>query len=108
MSPIVAAVEKRLAAVVVVVAGIHYQETMPEVDALHYLPRVTIPFLMLNGADDYIFPLKTSQEPMLELLGTAKEHKELRIFPGTHYVLRVPRMRNALEWLDRYLGEVTR
>ena len=106
MGGIVPAVETRLRAVVVTVAGLFFQPVLPEVDAFHYLPRVTLPFLMINGQYDYIFPVETAQKPMYGLLGTAAEHKDLRIYPGTHSTPYVLRVRDTLSWLDTYLGRV--
>lgn len=72
----------------------------------HFLPRVTVPVLMLNGEQDVVFPLETSQKPFFELLGTPAEHKKHEIFPGSHNVPADVRIRLTLNWLDRYLGEV--
>lgn len=41
----------------------------------HFLPRIRIPVLMVNGRRDAVFPYATSQEPLFELLGTPREHK---------------------------------
>jgi len=40
----------------------------PEVDAYNFAPRVHIPVLMLNGRDDFIFPMRTHQVPLFEAL----------------------------------------
>jgi hypothetical protein len=42
----------------------------PEVDPINFAPRVKTPLLMLNGRDDFTFPIETSQEPLFRLLGT--------------------------------------
>jgi len=64
------AVESRIKTGVLVVAGLLYQRALPEVDQIHFLPRVEIPMLMLNGKYDFFFPYETSQLPFYELLGT--------------------------------------
>lgn len=43
---------------------------------------------------------------MYELLGTPAEHKKWLIYPGGHFVPRADMIREALDWLDRYLGPV--
>ena len=48
---------------------------LPEVDAWNFAPRVRIPVLMLNGRDDFIFPVETHQKPLFEALGTQKPDK---------------------------------
>ena len=58
-------------------AGFEFQRALPEVDALHYAPRVRIPVLMLNGKYDFFFPYETAQLPYLELLGTPDEHASM-------------------------------
>jgi pimeloyl-ACP methyl ester carboxylesterase len=87
----------------------------PEQDPVHYLPRIKIPVLMLNGKYDAVFPLVGSQEPMFHLLGTPAEHKMHRLFKTSHYIPSIPgagitpreREQETLKWFDRYLGPVT-
>ncbi len=106
LGAILPAVERRLEAVVLYVAGFMVQRALPEVDAVNYVGRVTQPTLMLNGELDYIYPLKTSQEPMYELLGTPEEHKRWKVYPGGHSVPRTEMIKEILAWLDKYLGPV--
>ncbi len=106
MGPIMMAIEPRFKAGVVVVAGLNFQKALPEVDELHYLQRVEIPLLMLNGKYDFFFPYETSQLPYFELLGTKPEHKKLVVSEAGHSFPRTEMARETLEWLDRYLGEV--
>jgi hypothetical protein len=64
---------------------------------------------MVNGKEDVFFPVKTSQVPMFELLGTPDEDKEHKLYPGGHGLLGlfIKQIRgDIIEWLDRYLGEV--
>ena len=44
------AIEPRLKAVVLLVAGLEFQRGLPEVEPINFLPRITIPVLMLNGS----------------------------------------------------------
>ena len=106
MGAIMPAIERRVRANVLYVAGFCFQRALPEVDQLNYVTRVTQPTLMLNGEFDFFFPSETSQKPMFELLGTPPEHKRRLTYPGGHSVPRVEMIRETLGWLDRYLGPV--
>jgi len=106
MGGIIPAVEKRIRAVVLNVGGMSMERTLPEVDQINYLPRVTQPVLMLNGQYDNYFPLETAQKPMFRLLGTAPDDKKIIIYPSGHLVPRVEFIKETLSWLDKYLGPV--
>ena len=106
MGAIMPAIEKRFRACVLYVAGLTFQRALPEVDAIHYIGRVTQPTLMLNGELDFFFPPETSQKPMFELLGTPPEHKRRLTFQGGHSVPRVQTITETLAWFERYLGKV--
>jgi len=100
------AVETRIKANVLYVAGLCFQRALPEVDAVNYVSRVKQPTLMLNGELDYFFPAETSQIPMFELLGTSPEHKRRLTYMRGHTVPKVELIKETLAWLDRYLGAV--
>ncbi|MCA9753670.1 MAG: dienelactone hydrolase family protein, partial [Gemmatimonadetes bacterium] len=102
---ILPAVEKRIRANVLYVAGFSFQRPLPEADAINYVPRVTQPTLMLNGELDFYFPRETSQRPMFERLGTPDEHKSWKTYPGAHSVPRVALVQESLAWLERYLAK---
>jgi dienelactone hydrolase len=106
LGSILPAVEKRIRANVLYVAGLSFQRTLPEVDAVHYVTRVTQPTLMLNGELDFFFPAETSQRPMFELLGTPSEHKRRISYPRGHTVPKVDLIKETLAWFERYLGPV--
>jgi dienelactone hydrolase len=106
MAPIMIAVEPRIKAGIVVVAGLNFQTSLPEVDELHYIRRVRVPMLMLNGRYDFFFPYETSQLPYFELLGTPDEHKKLVVHESSHSFPGTDRARESLAWLDTYLGPV--
>ncbi|MBI3472913.1 MAG: hypothetical protein HY013_16270 [Candidatus Solibacter usitatus] len=78
-----------------------------EIDLLNFAPRVTLPVLMLNGRDDFTFPLQSAQRPLFGALGTPSAGKRHVLFNGGH-VASFPNdaLKEALEWLDRYLGPV--
>jgi dienelactone hydrolase len=100
------AVEPRFKAVVLLVAGLEYQRALPEADPINFLPRVTMPVLMLNGQYDHYFPVETAQRPMFRLLGTPPDRKRQVIAEGGHFVPRTQVVKETLDWLDRYLGVV--
>jgi hypothetical protein len=80
----------------------------PEVDAYNFAPRVHIPVLMLNGRDDFIFPMMTHQVPLFEALGTPEPDKVFRSYDGGHANLltRPDLIGEILDWFDKYLGAV--
>jgi len=109
LGPIVLAVEDRLDTGIFVVGGLPPIDLPRSWDVALYAQRVKAPVLMVNGSEDVLLPLKTTQIPLYELLGTAKEHKEHKLYPGGHgmYGLFWKQIRgDVLAWLDRYLGPV--
>ncbi|HXI12249.1 MAG TPA: protein kinase [Thermoanaerobaculia bacterium] len=106
LGAILPAIEPRIQANVLYVAGLMFQRALPEADQMTYLPRVRQPTLILNGEFDFFFPPETSQRPMFELLGTPPAHKKRLVFPGGHSVPRNELIKESLLWLDRYLGAV--
>jgi len=108
MGAIMPAVERRVKTSVLVVAGMYFQRSLPEVSEPHYLRRIKTPVLMLNGKYDFFFPYGTSQLPFYQLLGTPKEDKKLFVYEGGHMVPRTELVKETLAWLDRYLGPVTK
>lgn len=61
---------------------------------------------MLNGRFDFIFPAGSSQEPMFRLFWTPAEHKHRVLYDTGHDIPRNELLKEALDWLDRYLGPV--
>jgi eukaryotic-like serine/threonine-protein kinase len=100
------AVEPRLKVAVLLVAGLSFNRVLPEADPFNFLPRITIPVLMLNGRLDHFFPPETSQAPMFRLLGTPPEHKRRITYDAGHLVPRSQVIKETLDWFDRYLGQV--
>ena len=80
----------------------------PEQDPVHYLPRIRMPVLMLNGEYDARYPRAENQDPMFQLLGTPAEHKQHRLFKTSHGGAAPDpgRVQEAVNWFDRYLGPV--
>jgi len=106
MGAIMPAVEKRIKASVLVVAGLLFQRSLPEVEPVNFLPRIKTPVLMLNGKYDFFFPYETAQLPFYTLLGTPRESKKLYVSDGGHTVPWTSLVKETLAWLDRYLGSV--
>jgi len=103
---IMIAVGGRFKTAILYVAGFRFQKQKPEVDPFHFVSRVRIPVLMLNGRYDSFFPLETAQIPMFKLLGTAEEHKRHIIYDTGHNIPRNQLIKESLDWLDKYLGPV--
>ena len=107
--PVLAVGERRLKAAVLLSVGLFDAPGLPEADPLNFLPRFTVPTLMMCGRSDFVLPPETSQLPMFRLLGAPEKEKQVRYWEGGHMPpnLQVP-IREALAWFDRYLGPVRR
>ena len=79
-----------------------------ETDPWNYAPRVRIPVLMVNGRDDFLLPVETSQMPLFNALGTPAADKRYTQYAGGHanLVSRPDLIGEILDWFDRYLGPV--
>jgi dienelactone hydrolase len=109
LGPVMLAVEHRLDTGIFVLGGLAPIEFPRSFDIALYAQRVKSPILMVNGREDVLLPLRTSQLPMYELLGTADEHKRHKLYPGGHgmYGLFYEQIRgDVLGWLDNYLGSI--
>lgn len=102
---IVPAVEDRVRTTILTGAILHGRGR-PEVNQVSYLPRITMPVLMLGGEYDTISSVESSQRPMFQLLGTPDGQKELKLYPTDHVPPVNDFVRETLDWLDRYLGPV--
>jgi predicted Ser/Thr protein kinase/predicted esterase len=103
---IMMAVGGRFKTAILYVAGFRFQKQKPEVDPFHFVSRVGIPVLMLNGRYDSSFPYQTAQLPMFKLLGTPEGHKRQILYDTGHNIPRNQLIKECLEWLDKYLGPV--
>jgi len=104
MAPIFVALEPRFKACVLLVGGFYLQRSAPEVDAFNFAPRIKAPVLLLNGRFDFSFPMDTSQLPMFNLFGVPDTQKRRLVYDTGHNTPRPERIRETLDWLDRYLG----
>jgi formylglycine-generating enzyme required for sulfatase activity/cephalosporin-C deacetylase-like acetyl esterase/predicted Ser/Thr protein kinase len=106
----VLAVDRRFKAAVLMDGGLYTVPALSEYDQANYAPRAKTPVLMLNGRYDFFFPVETSQKPMFKLFGAAAADKRHVLYESTHDIslFRQQMMREALDWLDKYLGPVAR
>ena len=81
---ILPAVEQRIKLLVLLSGGFDAGVKLPEVDEVNFAPRVTAPFLMVNGRYDQFFPLETPQNVMFRS-GTKRKGQAPRHFRiGAH------------------------
>jgi dienelactone hydrolase/predicted Ser/Thr protein kinase len=109
LAPITIALDQRVRAGVLLMGGLGSSVPAPEADPFNYIPRVRVPILMLNGDQDFIFPLETTQRPLFEALGTAPTDKKHVLYPGGHEIIATKRsqiVQEVVAWLDKYLGRV--
>jgi dienelactone hydrolase len=106
MGGIIPAVEPRVKASILYVAGLTMERGRPEVEPINHLPRIKTPVLMLNGKYDFFFPSETAQRPFFENLGTPAADKRWSLYEGGHDVPRAVLITESLAWLDKYLGPV--
>lgn len=109
LGPIYLAIEPRLKTGVLLSGGFETWNVPPETDPVNFAPRVRQPVLMVNGREDFDLPYETAQVPLFEALGTAPADKRHVVLEGGHVPPR-PQLvyKEILDWLDRYLGPVTR
>jgi len=104
---VLTAIEPRFHASVLLSGGLYAARGGPETDLVNFAPRIKVPTLMVNGRDDFAFPLETSQRPLFRLLGPDPQHKRHAIFDGGHIPLLLHSMiKEILDWFDQYLGPV--
>jgi hypothetical protein len=82
------------------------QKRFPAAGQINFAPRVATPVLMLNGHFVFVFPMRSSQEPMFRMLRTPTEHKRRILYVTGHDIPRNEQITEILNWLDRYLGPV--
>ncbi len=105
---VMTAVEKRFKASVLLSGGIPGRESPPEVNLVNFASRITVPTLMLNGKQDFLFRYEEQQVPMFRLLGVPDSLKRHALWEGGHAPPRLFMIRETLDWFDRYLGPVDR
>lgn len=101
------AVEPRFRAAVFEAGGLGIDPLRKErafLEWRHNLPRITIPVLMLNGQVDPIYPVKETQEPMFNLLGSPIKEHYVHL-NGHHMLPPDVKFSKALQWYDKHLGK---
>jgi dienelactone hydrolase len=109
LAPITIALDSRIKAGMLLMGGLGSTAPAPEADPFNFAPRVHVPILMLNGDEDFIFPVKTLQLPLFETLATPAADKRHVLYPGGHEIGSTKRTQVVAEivgWLDKYLGRV--
>lgn len=119
--PILLALEPRLKAAVLYVAGLSPAVLPDAADPFHFAPRVQVPVLLINAKYDQTIPLETHARPLFNLLGS--EHKRHYISEGAylpspfadgkagyggHFVPQAEVMAETFKWFDEYLGPIDR
>jgi eukaryotic-like serine/threonine-protein kinase len=101
------AVEPRVKAAVLSSGGVMGNDP-PEVNSWNFAPHVNVPVLMLNGRDDFIFPLELNQKVLFRALGTKDADKKHVFYDGGHrnLITRPDLIGEMLDWFDKYLGPV--
>ena len=93
--------EKRFKAAILYVGGFNTW-TPPITDGHNYVPRITLPVLMLNGENDYLIPKKMAED-FYKYLGTSKEDKKLVFYNAGHWPLpRNEMIKETLAWIEKY------
>ena len=107
IAPLLLADNRRMKVAVLLGGALSPVPQLPEIDQLNFVTRVTTPVLMLNGRYDFVEPVDTAQRPMFDLFATPAADKRHVIFETGHAVVTLqPMIKEALDWLDRYLGPV--
>jgi dienelactone hydrolase len=106
MGTIMVAAEPRFTLAIFYVGGFYSQRARPEVEAINFAPRVTVPSLMLNGKYDLFFPVDVSQRFMFNLLGVREPDKRWVVYDTGHALPHQEMISETLAWVDRYFGSV--
>jgi dienelactone hydrolase len=108
MGAVIPAVEDRIKLSILIRGGLSQKKKFPEANEFNYVSFVNTPVLMLNGRYDFIFPYESTVKPMFDLLGTQEKDKRLVLYETDHFVPRSEIIKEALSWLDRYFGSVSK
>jgi dienelactone hydrolase len=103
---LIPAVDNRIKVNVLTLAGLDFHRSLPEVDVINFISHVKQPTLMLNGRYDFFFPVEETQEPFFRLLGSPKDQKKHLLYETGHNIPRNELIKESLNWLDLYLGQV--
>jgi serine/threonine protein kinase/dienelactone hydrolase len=100
--------QNRLKTAIFLDGGYFLDPPPPGGDQADFAPRMKKPVLMVNGRYDYVFSVDLAQDPLFNMLGTPPKDKQHIILNTPHDVTedRTQLVKNVLDWLDRYLGQV--
>ena len=102
------ALERRFQGALLLSGGMPATRMPAPAEAIHYLSRITLPVLMLNGRYDDIVP-QARQLAVFNQLGTPAALKRRVVFEAGHAFLpRKEYLNQSLAWLDATLGKVNR
>lgn len=100
------ATDDRFQAAILQGGGLPNVKAPPETEPFNFASRIRMPVLMINGKNDFDIPVERLQLPMFRLLGTPAADKRHVVVEGGHVPPRNLVVKEALDWLDRYLGPV--
>ena len=104
LAPMMIVPEPRIKVATLWIPGLYLETILPEVDAINFSSRVTIPVLQLNGRYDYNFPEESSSIPFFQALGTRPDHKRRVAYDTGHNLPPNESIKETLDWFDKYLG----
>lgn len=107
VGPVLTAIEERFRTCILVAGGLPQTDYLPEANVVNFAPRTKIPVLMLNGRFDYVFPLEISQIQLFRLLGMPDRDKRHVVLESGHTIPRQAKIKETLDWLDKYLGSLS-
>jgi serine/threonine protein kinase/formylglycine-generating enzyme required for sulfatase activity/predicted esterase len=102
---VLAAVEPRYRAVVLLGAGLTPSPKIAEAWPANFAPHIRAPKLIVQGRYDEDSPVKTQTEPLFKVL---PEPKEIVIYEGGHVAPTELVVTKVGGWLDKILGPVRR
>ena len=103
-SPVMLTAETRIKVAALWLPGLYLEKIHPEVDAINFSSRVTVPVLQLNGRYDYNFPPEASSDPFFRALGTPADLKRRVMYDTGHNLPTNEAIKETLDWFDKYLG----
>ena len=104
LAPMMLVPEPRIKVAALWIPGLYLEKILPEVDAINFSSRVTIPVLQLNGRYDYNFPEESSSIPFFQALGTRPAQKRRVAYDTGHNLPPNESIKETLDWFDTYLG----
>jgi dienelactone hydrolase len=107
MGAILPAIEPRIKVVMLVVGGLYFEKTLPEVDQINFARLIKAPVLMVNARYDHFFPVETSQKPLFRAFAAPGKDKRHIVVDGPHNLPLLTYVKESLAWLDRYFGPVS-